>query len=1528
MTSPLSVEPSASELINQALQKALDHCKNNQMEKARSQYLFILQAEPHHPEANYLLGLLALQRQRPDEAIPYFESALDAKPEHGPYWLAYIDALIEIGQTDMAQQVLTMAKQAGLEGNTTDRLATRLSLEANRKEKTDPPTVPLSPPALSTLPATNPEKHISPDQKDIDTLLSLYQQEKIIECEEYARLLLHHFPQDGFSWKILGAALHQQNRIEEAIAAMRQATLLLPQDTAAHNNLGLALKNVGRLLESESSLRQALALNSNFAEAHNNLGVTLMAQERLNEAEKCFHEAHRIQPEYSESYCNLALVLKKQGRIEDAETNLRQALKFKPSSFDALNNLGNLLREQGRLFEAESAMRKAIEIRPEFAIAYNNLANILIAQGHLEESESYCHQALKRKPDYIEAYDDLLFVANYHPDREGSELFKLYSDYDQRFCLPHKNKWQAHRNTPINPPGRHASSRRLKIGYVSPAFHCHSARYFLEPLLDSHDKEHFEIFAYAEIYRQDHATSHYQSIVDHWIPTTGLPDDELAERIRNDEIDILVDLAGHTRGNRLAVFARKPAPISIHWLDFGYTTGLSAIDYYLTDVAQVPVGSEGLFSEQPWRLPTPALVYRPASDMGIVGPLPSLQKGYITFGTLSRAIRLNYRTINAWTTILRQIPNSRLIIDSSNFRDPSMIEILLDRFVTTGITTDRLQIGFHSPPWELFREMDISLDCFPHNSGTTLVESLYMGVPFITLSGPPGRGRIGSTILTGAGRPEWIATTEEEYIQKNIALASDPQALSSIRNNLRAEVKQSPLMDERGFAKKVESAYTEMFRKWENAAPALPVTTTNKIKTKNKSSKKISSPSIADLQLLTQLYAQGKSDEALGLATHLTTQFPLHGFAWKILGPLLFQQDRTQEAITAMRTAIKLLPHDAEAHANLGIALQNSNVFEEAEKSYEQALRCDGKHIQAHFNLANILATQRRFTDAEAHYQRVIKLKPDYFEAYYNLGDICKSQNMLAEAETYYQKAMELRPDSPEIYVSLGNTQKLQRQWSKAIQNFFQAIKLNPGFVTAHNNLGTCFQELNLFSLAEASFLKAIQLDPNFSAAYSNLGSLASRQCSMSKAEHYFMRALELRPDRINIHSNLLFAINYHPDKSGKEIFQHYIDFNTRFALPLQKEWQTHTNNREVNRRLKVGYVCSRFCHHPTQNFLEPLFAHHNKQRVELFAYSNTNPEDAVTDRYKQYSDHWIDTSSLNDIELTQRIRTDCIDILIDIAGHTGDNRLLVFARKPTPVSLHWLDFGYTTGLTAIDYYLTDSATVPHGSEDLFSETPWRAETPCFAYRPTAGMGEVNTLPALTKGHVTFGTLSRAVRINYRTIRVWSEILKRVPNSKLIMNSNSFHDPATQKKFTAKFNAHGIDSEQLLIGYTSPPWDILRQIDIGFDCFPHNSGTTLVENLYLGVPFITLASRPSVGRIGSSILEGIGHPEWIAQTEEEYIDKAVALASDVPKLAALRTGLRQEMAQSPIMDEPAFARKVEKAYQEMFSKWATTTLKG
>ena len=799
--------------------------------------------------------MLAVELKQVAGGLPYLKAAIEAHPECARYWSGYIGALKQDGQDDVARQAVALARERSAGGAELDSLAATLQGDEIHDRivaslaQTNSPSAEGKQARPGKIGAANKGRHkrlagstaSQPPQEEIDKLMALFNKERYAEAEVFSTSLIRRFPQHGFGWKALGAALQKLERGDEAISAMQKAAELQPEDAEllsnlgfalqaqnrldeakatlckalalkpdhvmALNNLGITLREQGRFAEAETYLRRALELEPNHAMALSNLGVTMREQGRAAEAEAVLRRAVELRPDSAIAYINLGVALQDQRRLAEAESVYRKALEIEPNHPMVLNNLGNTLRDLSRLTEAEAVLRRALELSPRYAEAYNSLGGALSHQGRFAEAENCYRQALALDARHVLANANLLFALNYHPDKSAEEIFAAYRDFDATLCAPLRATWREHANN-------RETQRRLKVGYVSPDLRQHSVRHFLEPLLAHHDKEAVEVYAYAELAVEDDVTARYKSYVDHWVPTVGMSDAMLAEKIRADGIDILVDLAGHTAKNRLAVFARKPAPVSVSWLGYGYTTGLTAIDYLLTDDVSAPAGSETLFSEIPWRLPMSFFAYRPAEGMGQVSALPAAERGYVTFGTLTRAIRINHRTIRVWAEILKHVPQSQLVIDSINFRDEDTQALLAEKFEAHGVGRDRLVMGFHTPPWDVLRGMDIGLDCFPHNSGTTLVESLYMGVPFVTLAGRPSVGRLGSSILTGSGHPEWIAKSEEEYVEIAVALASDLDALARTRSGLRDELENGPLMDESGFARRVEAAYRDMFKIW------------------------------------------------------------------------------------------------------------------------------------------------------------------------------------------------------------------------------------------------------------------------------------------------------------------------------------------------------------------------------------------------------------------------------------------------------------------------------------------------------------------------------------------------------------------------------------------------------------------------------------------------------------------------------------------------------------------------------------------
>jgi protein O-GlcNAc transferase len=612
----------------------------------------------------------------------------------------------------------------------------------------------------------------------------------------------------------LGAALKDQGKLDEAIAAYRRAIDLKPDSAEAHYNLGNALKDQGKLDEAIAAYRRAIGIKPDLAAAHSNLGAALDEQGRLDEAIAAYRRAIGIKPDLAAVHSNLGAALNKQGKLDEAIAAYRWAIGIKPDLAAAHSNLGAALKDRGKLGEAIAAYRRAIDLKPDSAEAHYNLGNVLKDQGKLDEAGAAYRRAIGIKPDLTAAHSNLLTSLNYDDKSTGNHLFAAHREWGKRYCQQ------------ISRPTAYANDReagrRLKVGYVSPDFRRHSVASFVEPLLKEHDRQAMEVFCYAEVKRPDTVTGDLQRLADHWLVTVGRSDNELAERIRADRIDILVDLAGQTANNRLRVFARKPAPVQVTWLGYPNTTGLAAIDYRLVDAVTDPIGeADAWASETLVRLEGGFLCYGAPKDAPEPTVPSCLKTGTVTFGSFNNPAKLSAATLDAWATLLSRLPPARLLLKGKPLADADTRALFLARLGERGVAAERVELV----PWlrgaaahlALYHRVDIALDPFPYNGTTTICEALWMGVPVVTLRGDRHAGRVGASLLTQIGLRDFIANSVEEYVEIALALACNPRRLEELRRALRPRMAASLLCDGRAFARKIEGAFRTMWQHWCNA---------------------------------------------------------------------------------------------------------------------------------------------------------------------------------------------------------------------------------------------------------------------------------------------------------------------------------------------------------------------------------------------------------------------------------------------------------------------------------------------------------------------------------------------------------------------------------------------------------------------------------------------------------------------------------------------------------------------------------------
>jgi len=614
------------------------------------------------------------------------------------------------------------------------------------------------------------------------------------------------------SYSNLGYTLLTQGKPDEAIANYRKALAINPDFAEAHNDLGIALQEQGKLDEAVASYRMAISLKTDFAWAHNNLGNALQDQGKIDEATASYQRALSLQPDYAEAHNNLGFALQDQSKLDDAVASYRQALLFKPDFAEAHNNLGNALKNQGKLDAAVASYQSALSCLPDYAEAHNNMGLALQDQGRLEDAIASYRKALRCRRDFAEVHSNLLYAMQFLPAASSADSRAESARFTAQFEAPLKTFWRPHQNT--REPGR-----RLKVGYLSPDFRHHAVAVFIEPVLANHDKLQIEVFCYYNLTAQDEHTRRLTACADHWLNCKSMTDEQLAARMGADGIDILVDLAGHTAHNRMLAFARKPVPIQITYLGYPGTSGLAAMDYRLTDGRADPAGSEALYTEKLLRLPDSLWCYRPPPSMPAITALPAQRNGYVTFGSFNNVNKIDRRCVELWTQLLQAVPASRLLIVT--VPEGESRQRLTKQFAERGIAQERLE--FHGKLAEhefhrMLQRADITLDPVTVNGATTTCESLWLGVPVISLVGARFLERAGCSILSAAGLHEFAAATPQEYVKVAVRYANNLPQLAEVRNGLRSRMTKSPLVDEVKFTRNLEKIYRGVWTEWCSAA--------------------------------------------------------------------------------------------------------------------------------------------------------------------------------------------------------------------------------------------------------------------------------------------------------------------------------------------------------------------------------------------------------------------------------------------------------------------------------------------------------------------------------------------------------------------------------------------------------------------------------------------------------------------------------------------------------------------------------------
>ena len=788
---PQSVPPGIAELLAQGIA----HHQAGRLPQAETCYRQVLAGHPS-ADAAHLLGVIAYQVGRHDIAVDLIRQAIARDPGNPAFFTNLGNTLRDQGKLDEAVAAFRDAIRVDPSfAAAYCNLGTAFSAQGKLEE-------------ADAVHRQAIRIHPNFVEAHFNLGNALRGQGKLEEAVAACREAIRIRPDAAMAHCNLGAALCDQGKFDEAVAACREAIRIAPDLADAHAILGACLTGAGKLDDAVAACREAIRIKPSEAGAFCNLGNALRDQNKLDEAVAAFRDAVRINPNFAMAHGNLANALAEQGRFAEAIPTFQHAIVIDPRFAEARFNLGNALRNQNRFEEAVGAFRDAIRIKPNLAMAYGGLASALYGQGKFDEAAAVYREADALKLDFDAAGGSTLLFGMNYGEHSPAALLAAHRAWEERHGRPRPT---AHVND-------RSVARRLKVGYVSPDFRQHSVAYFLEPLLRNHDRTAVELFCYAEVNRPDAVTGRFRQLADCWVTTVGMPDEAMAERIRRDGIDVLVDLAGHSSKNRLPVFARKPAPIQVTWLGYPNTTGLEAIDYRLVDAVTDPEGEADAFaSETLVRLPGGFLCYGGSFDAPVPGAAPCLAAGTITFGSFNSPAKLSGATLDAWAALLTRLPGAHLLLKGNAFADEATRAACFDGLRKRGVAAERVEILAWLPDethLALYDRVDVALDPFPYNGTTTTCEALWMGVPVVTLCGDRHAGRVGASLLTQLGLSDLIAGSVEEYLEIAVALAGDPARIASLRGSLRPRVAASQLCDARGFARKIEAAYRSMWQRW------------------------------------------------------------------------------------------------------------------------------------------------------------------------------------------------------------------------------------------------------------------------------------------------------------------------------------------------------------------------------------------------------------------------------------------------------------------------------------------------------------------------------------------------------------------------------------------------------------------------------------------------------------------------------------------------------------------------------------------
>ncbi len=849
----------------------------------------------------------------------------------------------------------------------------------------------------------------------MDSLIRLFNEQDFHKATIEVEKFIQKYPNLSFGYKMKGTLALQQKDLETGLKYLSIASKINPE-AETYNSLGVAYRGLKKYDDAITAFQTAITLDSSYADSYSNLGNTLGDLGRHKEAAEALKKAIERKPNFLKAYNNYANALLNLGQYSIARDFAKKALDLDPGYLEAYINLGAALNHLGHPNEAISAYKKAIEINPEYAVPYNNLGALYQQRGLLMQSLEYLELALAKGGGTIPVFNNLGLTLSalgrwdeaYEYQKKAFEMYPeafqmrsgvLFSlnfshHFDVKKYLSEATSFATTARKSAHPfyhwvdKENPSELKKLKIGFVSGDFNRHPVAFFTEGLFSALSKrKDISIHAYYSNTKFDQVTERLKPLFTEWTDIYGWHDREVAQTIHDTGIHILIDLSGHTAFNRLPVFAYKPAPIQASWLGYFASTGMEEIDYFIGDRYMHPENEEWHFVEKPWRLPR---LWPFTNDCDVsVSPLPAIKNGYVTFGSFNKLQKMTDQVVALWSRILLAIPNSRLILNASELSEPLNIERTIQRYAAFGISSDRLTLldwrRSRTEHLAIYHQVDIALDPFPYMGGTTSNEALWMGVPVLTKKGDRYLSHIGESLMCSAGLPGFVASDEDDYLKKAVALTQNLDYLSLIRANLRSHLASS-LFD----AEQFSIIFTDMlWRMWRGEPNN-------------------SAPSGNEKNVVLSLYNNKNFEELFKEAEILIKKYPTNSFGHKVMGIVLIERSQPELAIPYLEKARSLDPNDVEIIINLSAALLHLKNPKLAISCCLEAIMLNPANIVSWYNLQNAYIETGHYPQAISAGLKVVELAPEFSMGWSRLAVAYERNHQYKDAELCLSKVKHL----------------------------------------------------------------------------------------------------------------------------------------------------------------------------------------------------------------------------------------------------------------------------------------------------------------------------------------------------------------------------------------------------------------------------------------------------------------------------------------------------------------------------------------